>query len=193
MNEIDRFKGGRHYVHATDELLAAEHFLPGVTRFTFTSRKEGTCVAKWQESGEAAGAAGFETIARLITETKDGKRRTFECMQDLSRPISADAPYDEDALARSAVIDDGTLTCPITSDFTLWEYLSTLQKILLQRHIGHPHWYFVRLELEAPTGWPPVSQFTSIELRYRRQKGVLFFSDVLFDGNLVGEIGYAKR
>lgn len=193
MKEINRFKGGRHYVHATDELLAAEHLLLGAARFTFTSRKVGTCVSKWQESGAASGTAGFEAIARLITDSKDGVRLSFECMQDLSRPISTDIPFDEDALARDAIIGDGTLTCRITSDFTLWEYLSTLQKILLQRHIGHPHWYFVRLELEALTCWPPTSHITSLTLHYRHQKGVLYFSDVLFDGRLVGEMGYAKR
>lgn len=193
MNEIDRFKGGRHYVHATDELLAAESLLEGATHFTFTSRKVGTCVAKWQESGLSTDVAEGEAIGRLITESEEGLRRTFECIQDLSRPISMDIPFDEDTLARNAVISEGALTCPVTSDFTLWEYLSTLQKRLLQRHFGHPQWYFVRLEIEMPTPWPPANQVKSLILNYRNQKGVLFFSDVLFDGKLVGEIGYAKR
>jgi hypothetical protein len=194
MMEINRFKGGRGYVHATDELLAAEPLLAGASRFTFTSRKVGTCVAHWQESGgETDKEAHLEPIARLITEWVDGSRRTFECRQDVTRSITAQATFDENALVRPATFDGGALTCPVSTDFTLWEYLSTLQKILLQRHIGHPQWYFVRLELKSPAYWPPAACPASLTLRYRQQKGPLFLSDVEFDGHMVGEIGYAKR
>lgn len=191
MMEIHRFKGGRNYVHATDELLAAEPLLSNASRFTFTSRKVGTCVAHWQEIGDGAcKETRYEAIARLITEGKDGTRRTFECRQDMTRPIVAQAPFAEDTLVRPAMFDKGVLTCPVSADFTLWEYLSTLQKTLLQRHIGHPQWYFVRLELE---GWPPTTCPATLTLRYRQQKGPLFLSDVEFDGRRVGEIGFSKH
>jgi hypothetical protein len=194
MMEIDRFKGGRGYVHATDELLAAEPLLSDASRFIFTSRKVGTCVAHWQEiGGQEGNEAHLESIARLITEGVDGSRRAFECRQDVTRPITAQASFDEDALARPATFDEGVLICPVSADFTLWEYLSTLQKILLQKHIGHPQWYFVRLELKSPAYWPPVAGPATLTLRYRQQKGPLFLSDVEFDGHMVGEIGFAKH
>jgi hypothetical protein len=198
MMEIDRFKGDRHYVHATDELLFAEPLLANARQLIFTSRKVGTYMARWREAhaeaDEAEVTEQLQPIARLVTIASDGSRRTFECLQDPLRPITAQIPFDEDVMTDAAIIEGDTLTCPLRENFTVWEHLSTLQKRLLQKVIGHPQWYFVRLELDLPSPWwTAAGRPTSLSLRYRQQKGPLYLSDVSFDDKKIGEIGFAKR
>lgn len=192
MIEIDRFKGDRKYIQATDELLAAEPLVDGAEKFTFTARQVGTCVARWFDSNDAV-ADGWEAIARLIIDKSEGGRKTYECRQDLSRPITTSVEFDEDTLMAPAILEGHLLKFNLTSSFTLWEYLSTLQKVLLQRVIGHQQWYFVRLKLEAKgyaeTSGDPVKMW----LRFIQQKGPLFISEIAVNGEVVGEIAYSKR
>ena len=198
MTEIEHFKIGRHYIQAADELLFAEPLLIDAHQLIFTSRKVGTCVARWREiRAEADGAeatARLQPIARLVTVATDGSRRTFECLEDPLRPITAQIPFDEDVMTDAAIIEGDTLICPMQENFTVWEHLSTLQKRLLQKVIGHPQWYFVRLELDLPSHWwTAAGRPDSLRLRYRQQKGPLYLSDVSFDDKKIGEIGFAKR
>ncbi len=192
MNEIDRYKGDRNYIHATDELLYAEPLIQDAEMFTFTARQVGTCVARWFDSSEAA-VDGWEAIARLIVHTPEGGRKTYECRQDLSRPITTSVAFDEDTLMEPAVLEGERLKFNLTGSFTLWEYLSTLQKLLLQKVIGHQQWYFVRLKLEAKAFANMNSKSLKMWLRYSQQKGPLYISEIAVNDDVVGEIAYSKR
>lgn len=194
MKEIDRFKGDRRYVHATDELFFAEPLLINARRMIFTSRKVGTCIARWHKAHMEDTSAKKQPIARLLLTDANGSRHTFECLQDTERQITKRIPFPEEMIANAAVIRNQTITSPTQENFTIWEHLSALHKQLLQKVISHSQWYFVRLEMDLPfSWWTPTSQPSLLSLHYRQQKGLLYLSDVEFDGNRIGEIGFAKR
>lgn len=192
MNEIVRFKGDRLYVHATDELLTAEPLLEGTERFTFTARQVGTCVARWFDTEETVGD-DWEAIARLVVETRDGGRKVYECRQELARPITDSVEFDENELIKEAVKEEKSLRFIPSFRFTLWEYLSTLQKILLQNVIGHQQWYFVRLKLDCSGYIHDFDYPVEMILRYYQQKGPLYISEIMIGDSVVGEIAYSKR
>lgn len=191
MKFIDHFKGDRNYIHATDELLAIEDLIRESEHFVFTSRKVGTCLSIWRESPAGIGERE-DSIARIILSTSGERKITYECIQDFDKPIEKHVEFDEEEPENIAEIMGDKLLCPVCEKYTLWEHLSILQKLLLQKYIGHINWYLVRLDMDSIA----IDKFKSsknIELFFLRKKGLLYFSEVFLDGISLGEIGYAQR
>lgn len=191
MNEINRFKGSRAYIHATDELLTAESLFINADKFTFTARRVGTCVARWVRADDED-YNDWEVIAKIVVDSDANGRRIFECKQDPARPITNSIEFDEAALSQHAKIDGEKLTCQLTSRFTLWEYLVSLHKVLLQHIFEYPHWYFVRMELEV-SGFANSGSKGEVALSYSHQKGPLYISKILVNNEIVGEIAFSMR
>jgi hypothetical protein len=191
MIEIARFKGSRAYIHATDELLTAESLFVNADKFTFTARRVGTCVARWVRADDDA-YNDWEVIAKIVVDSKINGRQIFECKQDPARPITSSMEFDEAALSQHAIIDGEVLTCHLSGNFTLWEYLVSLHKLLLQRLFEYPQWYFARLEFDVRGGGMAVKS-GEVALNYSHQKGPLYISKILVNNETIGEIAFSKR
>ena len=185
-SEIYWYKGSRPYIQAADLLALAWNTVDTIDTFSLVSRKVAYRPTRWVDASTTDARAALATLdAKLVS----GEKRSLVAVQDEARTISERREFDETLLLSRAAWDEQTICCPLSSTFTIWEYVSSLQKALLTRIFASPNWWFVKLEGNADFGRPA----KDIVVRFAGKKRILYRSEILLDGAVAGAVDFALR
>jgi hypothetical protein len=184
--EIAFFKGKRDYIQGADLVELAVESLPPFGKFVFVSRKVANHPTYWIEDD---GVNKDVILATITVEDDSGEKTKYVAIQDTTRKISESVKFDEMRMFEQAIIDGERVSCNVENLYSIWEYISSLQKLLLTRLFGTPTWWFVRIEGD----FRHADRSERIELKYIGKKRILYRSDIYINGDLCGSVDFAMR
>lgn len=186
MQEINWFKSKRRYIQAADLVGVAVSQVQACEHFDFASRKMADHPARWVE----AGSVDKQLVLATFKAQSAAGAIDWVAVQDESRDIERFDEFAEELMFAVSTVSDGVLTATIVDGFSVWEHISSLNKLLLGKVFDHPSWWFVRLEGNAALLRQPVRD---IQIRYLEKKRILYRSEIHINGEYFGTVDYAMR
>lgn len=185
-NEVSVYKGGRGYIHATDLLDVASGLCDNFSNFVFTSRKTAIHPTAWVNAEDINKDL---VVASFVATTVGGENKKYVAIQDVDRHVDDVSDFDEDNMLNNSKYKDESISVDMSEEYTLWEYISGLQKKLLSKLFDNKEWWFVRLEWASDI----VSGDGNILVKYIGKKRILYRSEISINGQKVGVVEFASR
>jgi hypothetical protein len=114
---------------------------------------------------------------------------TIAVTEDLSEEINSSRPYDEAAVARSAIISGNIIKQEPQTTGTFFERVVALNKVLLNQIEGKAEWLFGSIDLAYIPANP-----TSISLELIRKIGEKAYQSTIFsDDEMIGSMVFTRR